>query len=239
MNHYHFNIRVFKAVDDPESSQKFLEEHTRVLTHFDVIKVTSANVGWMSNPNSYVIVVEDRETKEMVAGIRVHKDHKDYALPIQEAIWDKEPKIFSYIEKYSLNGTAEICGLWNSRKAKGLGLSYLLMKVSCSVLDQITVNSFLGLCSPFTLSYLEEVGFTIERSLGNNGTFYYPKEGLIATAIIIPDPYKFNYATKKNRKLILSMRNKRNNTIELMSNKGILNIKYELLYEEKNLTLNK
>lgn len=238
LNILNFDIRVFRAVDDPESSERFLKGHSDVLTHYNVVKVTSANAEWMKNPNSYVIVAEESETKEMVGGIRVHRAHEDYPLPMQDAIWHKEPKIFNYIKQHAVNGTAEICGLWNSRKVKGLGISFLLVKMSCSILDQVDVSSFLGLCSPFTLSNLKDVGFVVEKSLGNKGTFYYPKEDLIATTIVIPDSYTFEYAQPANKKNILEMRKNRKDTLQIKKDKSILDFKFDLTFKTTNIELN-
>lgn len=200
------SVRAFRAPDDLESCKRFLEGHTDVLRAFGIKKVTSATAEWMFNPNSYVITAECMETGEMLAGIRVHTIHEDHPLPMEEAIAKKDARVFDYVAQKAKNGTGEICGLWNSRSAKGLGISFLLMKMSCSILNQTGVDCLLGLCSPYTLPMLQSVGYVIDPTLGNNGTFYYPKDDLIATTIILRDIQKFRYADKDVARHILKMR---------------------------------
>ncbi len=50
------------------------------------------------------------------------------------------------------------------------------------------------------------VGFELETSLGNNGTFYYPKEGLIATAVLLKDTSALTHADPMERECIMDIR---------------------------------
>jgi FtsP/CotA-like multicopper oxidase with cupredoxin domain len=50
------------------------------------------------------------------------------------------------------------------------------------------------------------VGFEVATFLGNNGTFYYPKEDLIATAVIIKDTENLPTAEPDERTIIQDLR---------------------------------
>ena len=56
------SIRVFRAIDDLKSCEKFAEGHANVLKDYGVTKVTSARTDWFFNPGVYVVLVEDEET---------------------------------------------------------------------------------------------------------------------------------------------------------------------------------
>jgi hypothetical protein len=50
------------------------------------------------------------------------------------------------------------------------------------------------------------VGFKVETSLGNNGTFYYPKEDLIATAVLLNDVPVLSTADPFEKAAIMDLR---------------------------------
>ena len=65
----------------------------------------------------------------------------------------------------------------------------------------------MALCSPATLRNCLKVGFDITRELGNNGTFYYPKEDLTATGLIIRDLDGLPHANPNEKIEIQKIRN--------------------------------
>ena len=56
------------------------------------------------------------------------------------------------------------------------------------------------------MEWLKNSGFIKERTLGNDGEFYYPKDDLIATSIIIPDPNELQFAKSIVRDQINELR---------------------------------
>jgi hypothetical protein len=226
-------IRAFRAIDEHDTCERFLEGHSDVLKAYGVKKVTSASTDWFYNPYSYVMIAECQRTGEMVAGIRVHLAKGDHPLPFVDAIFSKDEKVNDFVDSVASKGTTgEICGLWNSRSAKGMGISFLLMKVSCSILNQVKADSLLGLCSPFTLPMLQEVGYVVDQTLGNNGTFYYPKEDLIATTIMLRDTVRFEDANPVSKRNILEIRRKNKQSRLEFGPKGELIVDYNLLMNQ-------
>jgi len=66
------------------------------------------------------------------------------------------------------------------------------------------------LCAPYTVKMAELVGYNIETSVGNNGTFYYPKLDLLATSMILKDLDTLSSADADERNAIFKLRSELN-----------------------------
>ncbi len=225
---FDIRIRIFKAIDDQESCESFMEGHTNVLKIYGVTQVTSARKDWFSNPDAYVIVAESIQTGEMVGGIRAHIANDTHPLPLVEAIEKIEPSIVHFVKQLATVGTGEICGLWNSRTVKGMGISVMLMRAVIAILPQLRLKTFLGLCAPHTYESLKKLGYVVIPSLGNNGTFYYPKEDLVATAIIIHDTENIPTSDPFDKELVMDLRKNLNQNKMELGPLGEINVDYNL-----------
>lgn len=183
-----FKLIAFKAIDDPERCQKFIDGHRQVLESIGVKKVTSANDSWTENPDVIVVIVESDEDGLIYGGARIHKANDRFPLPMVEAIEDLDESIKEVISKDLDAGTGEICGLWNSRKITGMGIGAIFMSKACLALTpKLGLSSLYALFAPTTVKLGLEMGYEILTQVGNNGTFYYPKLDLIATAMKLHD----------------------------------------------------
>lgn len=200
-------LRVFRAIDDPETCQKFLEGHTHVLTSIGITKVTSSKNEWTSNPAAFVLIVESLDRKKVYGGARVHVAGGSEPLPIEEATAAIDPAIHDIIWEYAQYGTGELCGLWNSREIAGYGIgSIFLIRAAVAISHQIGLNSLFALCAPYTVKPGECVGMELEGRVGNNGTFYYPKLDLIATSMVVKDVPVLSKAHEEDKEAILKIR---------------------------------
>lgn len=188
-----------------DACRLFAEGHSNVLKDYGVTKVTSSNYDWMHNPDVYVVLVQDASTGEVVGGERIHiKGPNTIPLPIESAVGIVEEKIYNLVSDYAQKGiTAELCGLWNARKIAGQGISILLTKLGVALANKIQVQNLFVLCAPYTVKMCQNAGFEIETSIGNQGTFYYPKLDLIATSLIIKDLKNLPSAEEEFRKQII------------------------------------
>ncbi len=231
-------VKIFRAVDDQDSCKKFLEGHVNVLKVFGVTQVTTASNDWFFNPNVYVVLIESFEG-EAWGGVRVHVAHEDYPLPMEDATRKIDPKMRDFIGKLRLNGgTGELCGLWNAREVGGMGIGTLfLMWAGISVVSSIIqISTLVALCAQHTFQICLEKGFEVVHEVGNKGTFYYPKDDLVATAVIIQDPKNLSKATELEKKLILELRQKPDQISVEDTPKGFLELNYQLtskLWEER------
>lgn len=203
-----FKLIAFKAVNDRERCLKFIEGHRQVLESIGVKKVTSANDKWIENPDVIVVIVESEEDGLIYGGARIHKANPDYPLPIVEAIEDLDKTIRDIINQDIDSGTGEICGLWNSRKITGLGIGAIFMSKACLALaPKLGLTSMYALLAPMTVKLGFETGYEILTQVGNNGTFYYPKLDLIATAMKLNDAIGLPLVTPEFRESVFTIRN--------------------------------
>ncbi len=216
-------LRAFRAIDDPRSCELFVEGHKRVLTSIGVEKVTSSNNEWVHNPAAFVMIVESLDKQHIYGGARIHVSGGTEPLPIEQATGDLDSSIYDLVWDYAQKGTGEGCGLWNSREIAGYGIgSIFLTRVGVAMSTQIGLDSLFGLCAPYTVKMAQSVGYEIEKGIGNNGTFYYPKLDLVATVLILRDLKDLSAADEENKSAIMSLReNLQGVRIEELRNKKI------------------
>lgn len=212
-----FKLIAFRAINDPERCQKFIEGHRQVLESIGVKKVTSANNSWVNNPDVIVVIVESEEDGLIYGGARIHRANANFPLPMVEAIEELDSSIKDVIEKDIDAGTGEICGMWNSRKITGLGIGAIFMSKACLALTpKLHLTSLYALFAPVTVKLGLEMGYEILTQVGNNGTFYYPKLDLIATAMKMYDSENLPMTTQEHRDSIFKIR--QNDTLVIEEN---------------------
>ena len=183
-----YRIRAFRAIDDPDSCKKFADGHLNVLLEYGVTKVTTANLSWFHNPGVYVILIESEDGSIAYGGERIHIANQHAKLPVEDAVSIVDEKIYDLTDKYKATGvTGELCGLWNSKAIAGRGFSTLLTKLGVAMAKRLQMSSLFVLCAPYTVSMCQAAGFEIEKSVGAEGTFNYPKLDLVATILLIKD----------------------------------------------------
>lgn len=224
-------ISTFRAIDNIDACKLFAEGHSNVLKDYGVTKVTSSNYDWMHNPDVYVVLVQDASTGEVVGGERIHiKGQNTIPLPIESAVGIVEDRIYDLVSEYALKGiTAELCGLWNARKIAGQGISILLTKLGVALANKIQVQNLFVLCAPYTVKMCQNAGFEIETSIGNQGTFYYPKLDLIATSLIIKDLKNLPTAEEDFRAQIVDfIHNASGSTVHITPKGDKIDIQYSI-----------
>lgn len=227
-------IRAFRATDDFESCNRFAEGHRAVLESYGVPIVSSAKPDWFFNPNIIVIVAESMDRSKVYGGAKIHLKDNSSLLPIEMAIGEFDNKIYDLVSQYAVNGTGEFCGLWNSREVAGLGVgSVFLVRVGvaragCVIANQLDINSLFALCASYTVPIAQRVGFTAETSIGNNGTFPYPKSDMLAVVTLLKDLKTLAFAKKTEKEFIVNLRN--NPHLERVERgpKGAMTVEYDL-----------
>lgn len=230
-----FTFKAFRAVDEPEICEQFIEGHANVLKEYGVTKVTSSNNDWKYNPFVFVVTVHENATGKVVSGLRIHVASKEYPLPLEGAIAPVDSGIYELIGKYREAGTGEIGGLWNSRAISGYGIGAIfLSRTSLVIAEQIQVPTLFALCAEYTLKPTLQKGFEIEEGIGNNGTFFYPKLDLVATLAILKDVENLPLALPAERDFILDLRKNLVCTRVEKTLKGPVEITYDLRIKNPN-----
>ncbi|MXV14384.1 hypothetical protein [Hufsiella ginkgonis] len=223
-------LRAFRATDDPAACALFVEGHTHVLTNIGVTKVTSNKHEWTRNPAAFVLIVESLDGEKVYGGARVHVAGGTEPLPVEQATGALDPSIFDLVYQHARHGTGEICGLWNSREIAGYGIgSIFLTRAAVAISTQIGLQSLFALCAPYTVKMAESVGYGIETSIGNEGTFYYPKLDLLATTMILKDVATLKTAQSEDREAIFKLRENLNLVKTEVLRKKNIEIHYDIL----------
>lgn len=219
-------VRAFRAPDDPEACLRFYNGHLRLLEiYFGIAKITSGSADWMQHENSIVIIVEDETRTKTYGGARVQLADGVLPLPIETAIGKYDPKVYSSVRQ----GSAEICAMWNSKEVAGMGIgSQVLARAGVVLAAQLPIDNFHVLCAPITTRIGKRVGFVIDESLGDKGTFFYPKDDFIATAMVINDVNTLEHADPKERELIYDLREHLVQTKIEVGPKGSYEVNYNL-----------
>ncbi|RYE15174.1 MAG: hypothetical protein EOP34_04200 [Rickettsiales bacterium] len=200
-------LRAFRAIDEPETCEYFVKGHEHVLKSIGVTKVTSSKNSWIENPAVFVLIVESLYGKKVYGGARIHVAGGSEPLPIEQATGSLDPKVFDLIFNYAQKGTGELCGLWNSREISGYGVGAIfLIRAAVAISQQIGITSLFALCAPYTINPVKSCGMELETSIGNKGTFYYPKLDLLATTMVLKDVISLVKADNDDRISIVKLR---------------------------------
>lgn len=200
-------IRAFRAIDDPATCLQFINGHRRVLSIYGIENITTNTDDWMYNPAIFVIVVESIDGEKLYGGARMQVADGITPLPIEEATGKMDPKIYDIVKYYSQFGAAELSGLWNSKEVAGFGIGSLFpSRVAVAIAEQIGVQVLFTLCSPTTVRFKSWMGGRELESIGNKGTFYYPKLDLIATALYTEDAINLPECHPREREKIFYLR---------------------------------
>lgn len=200
-------IRAFRATEDMETCLKFIEGHKKVLSIYGLENITTNVASWVYNPSIFVIVVEPLDGEKLYGGVRLQCADGIHPLPIEDAVGKMDARIHQIVKQSSLNGAAEISGLWNSIEVAGLGIgSFFPSRSTFVIAEQLGISTFFALCAPATVRFNQWLGSKVLTRVGSNGTFYYPKLDLIATASIHEDLENLNDAHGREREKILFLR---------------------------------
>lgn len=227
-----FRIFTFRAIDEPELCTKYLKGHIKVLTDYGISNVSTNNSEWVNHPYIYCAVAEHIETKQFVGGVRIQISDGKHPLPVEAAVGYMDSSIYNKVKQYALNGgISESCGLWTAKSIKGVGMARYLMRSSISSSNQLGFDKMLGICGWHTLKLFHEIGFVVDKSLGDAGDFPYPTNEHIANVIGILDAVTLKNATEVEKEIMLSMRNKLNLTRTEINNDFSSEILYNLKYK--------
>jgi len=229
-------INVFRADERPDDCMRYVEGHRKVLEAYGVTQVTSANLDWMYEPYTYIISVDSAEDKKMLGGARIQLASGTLPLPIETAIDKLDERIYDFVKSKAAFRTAEFCGLWNSREVAGYGIgSIFLGRVGVAIASQLRLGSLFAFASQATYKNCVKVGFRVLTDLGINGTFYYPKENLLATALVIEDLDVLAGADEVDRNRILDLREHPLQVAVEKGPKGEIEVDYDLRLSQASI----
>ncbi|MBO6516432.1 MAG: hypothetical protein JJ975_07760 [Bacteroidia bacterium] len=213
---YHFDVKLFYAINEPDLCREYLRQHRKVLEDYGIKNVSSNKDTWMHNPHVLCAVIVEPATGEMVGGVRVQRASKDFDLPIEKAIGRLDYKLLIDINKHAPKVVAELCGLWTSNKVRGYGLSTPLTRFGIHMLQKIDTNWCLCLCAQYTKYLVKRHGFQEDERYGKKGKFDYPDDRYIASVMsLTPEMKDPSFISEK--KLMEDLRNHISTSREMIS----------------------
>ena len=226
-----FEIFTFRAIDEPEICKQYSTNHLLRLNDYGIKNVTSNSNQWNNNPFVYCTVAINSKTKELVGGVRLQISDGRGALPMELAIGHLNTAFTNKIKHQIFKGNVcESCGLWTAENVKGMGISRYLMRASIASTSQLGVHKIFGICGENTLQFFSEIGFEIDRNLGEHGNISYPTKNHICYILEIKDVKGLASALKDDKKAMLFLRkNPISNKIENYKSHEIY-IQYDLTY---------
>ncbi|MBC7425952.1 MAG: hypothetical protein H7321_05400 [Bacteroidia bacterium] len=224
------SFKAFRAIDNPENCQQFIEGHRRVLEGFNLTNISTNKPTWPKNPNIYVITAKSDNSEHLLGGIRIQIADGINPLPVEDAVGHFDKNIFNMVKQYSDNGgTCELCGLWNSREeAPNMGITFLLVIAGMSIVNQLPVTSMFTIVAAYTLRMATRIGFQVETSLGNDGTFIYPNSNYVAR-VLSQNPHLLTTAAAEVKASVMDLRNNPVHIRKEKVPKGEVEISYDLI----------
>jgi hypothetical protein len=224
------NILAFPCSADPVRRDAYHIGLEQVLLYYGVSRVTSQSREWFDDPNTYLVIVENRDNGMLLGGARMQRASESLSLPMEKAIGFKDPRVYDIVKQYVPGGVAEFCGLWNSRRVAGMGLGSMFLGRACiAIAPAMGLKTVLGLCAPSTKENSFKIGFHVDLRLGKNGEFDYPKENLVATALMMEDPVNIPGASEEDRNRIFELRNNPNIISDEQTQRGEIRLHYSLI----------
>jgi len=222
-------VRAFRAVDDPAACLQFLKGHASVLERFKIAHITSNNIAWTENECTIVFTMESLDTGELLGGGRLQVYDYKLPLPIETAVGYLDDRIYELVSEWAQDGVAEFSGLWNTREAVKMGLSSsFIIRIGFAIATQTKIQHVIALAAPSTVKPSLKAGFSIEESLGNKGTFYYPKVDLIALVFRLSEIETLTNAIEQERENIFELRDKKHFIRTEDLRHSICHVHYEL-----------
>lgn len=225
-----YTLTSYRAVERPDICEAFIAGHITVLADFGIENVTSNTKEWMGDPGVYVIVATQDETGIIVGGIRIHIFNGTDPLPMQVALEELDGRINTVVREGHKGGIAECCGLWNSKRVFGRGISYILTRSSVSLAGLLPLSSLIALSAPYTREKAIERGYNILSEVGEEGFFSYPIPSHRACAMVIRDLENLPGGTlDEERRIIKLLRTSNGITLNEVYNGRPICVTYNLL----------
>ena len=223
MNKNQFEIRMLRAIEHPIAAQLFAREQQEVLRLFGVKGVTSAQQAWQNDPNTYMFIAFDAETKEMVAGMRLDRETDHKHIPMAQALTEVSSAFCDLVDTLKPLGLAEGCGWWVKEGYAGKGLPGILLRAGVSMSTQLGINYIFGFPHQHTKPIMSKYGFIAVDVIGENGSFFYPDERYRSTVVEL-NTQTLHTTPKAERERIISLRQ---NPVQQLQ-EGELNLQFLL-----------
>ncbi len=193
-----FDLRVLRAVDEPELAGKFYRGHQNELAAKGLAGISFTGNDWFANPHVYLMAIVSGET--IIGGSRIHLYHPDHPYPFEEALRKNKPEGLSALNQNSNLKQAEWCGLWLSNKFRGLGIAESMNRVAIATCHSFGLELIYGICPRHTMDLFRSAGFRFMTQNDELIKFHYPTPKYVSYIIQCEvKNMEFTFKSEKNQ----------------------------------------
>ncbi|MFM7815079.1 MAG: hypothetical protein ACKO66_11230, partial [Flavobacteriales bacterium] len=150
------------------------------------------------------------------------------SVPLIDALEEVEPRIRDILSRNLPKATAEVCGLWNSKRVFGKGLSALLCICSVVIARRVDLFDFYCFSAPYTEKMIKTNGLIDLKEIGDEGKFNYPTEEFVSKVLYHPSIFTLELAESFNKDRIISLSSNPNQTLLEKSPRSNYWVEYDL-----------
>ena len=229
----HITIRAFRAPDDKVACARYIMEFVRVLEGIGVSSVFKPDVSWCTDPDSIVFIAE-HPVHGMVGGIRLQRAKIGSTLPMESSLKSLAPGLSACLEPLVFKGNADLGALWNAHRFAGRGVPHLLISAAVATANQIGLRSMCCLVAEYVAPYCVLNGFKPIEEVGDKGMFVFPVPSIRSYAMAIPDVLEVGEADAMERRRLMSLRMRPEQTRPERPKNETIMVTYQLLIDEGN-----
>ncbi len=201
-----FKIEAFRATENRALALKFLKAHAAELEKIGVKNIASSEPAWMKDPNVIVLCLISLKDRQMLAGMKIDIWHERKTLPIIRSLSNQPFSIEDIVRTHSQQNIAEICGLWVSSEAGGMGMSKILIRAAVSILPTLGIGKSVAFASQYTIKTIQHMGYEVYSEIGDKGMFPYPTDDFKSYVALLHDTSRLRNSDRREKKLITELR---------------------------------
>lgn len=225
---FELSVRAYCAPDAVWNCRQHAAAHARVLALHGLGNITSAKQAWWQNPSTFALLLEDPKSGEPLGGVRLQRWGNGEALPLESALARVDPEVHFWIACFADRGVGELCGLWCSPKLQGFQLGSVLTRMGLALAARLRTHTLFALCDSSKAETNCALGFTRDATLADRGTFEYPRPGLRAQVLKVPNTWRLSAATLENRAAVNNYRDAPTGTETLRRGGSVLALARDL-----------
>ena len=196
------NYLSFVSAEKPNLWSKYQAGLRDVLIHFGVDQVVLSTAPHQLSEDTYVIIAFDKNNFTL-GGIRLEIKSSQNKIPLEKIEHQIRERLSIKIKiesDQSKGKLAEVCGLWVSREAKGLGIGSELAYQATRLATDLKIHTLISLLPTHTLNYFLSLGYQIDPSMPR---ISYPDDRYISTVVwyYVPDKFLRNSISQTDSSL--------------------------------------
>lgn len=184
MSEHRVNYFSFISAEQPLLWEKYQSGLKDVLIHFGVDRVILSTAPQQLSKDTYAVIALNKNGLVM-GGIRLEIKSNENKIPLEKIEHQIRSQLILKIRSESeLNKSkgrlGEVCGLWVSREAKGMGLGAELAFQATKLATELKLSTIISMLPTHTLNYFLSLGYQPDSELPK---ISYPDDRYVSTVV--------------------------------------------------------